>query len=290
MLLALLSYFRLEDLKALKVTPLASPIIPMFVLACILILASFVGALASSYSEGLSDLFDQARIATKEGAASVRIGAATISVEPGRLEASIRNPNGTLVVLPANEFFDDACITDPRSALGAFVQAKFPGRAPALQRLVADQLSDRPSKRVEREPGVELQSYGVGSTVFLDRPLGTDFRLLLAAATTHRPGVGLRAEPGTVFAIVKSAYATARDHRIGEICLPLVGAGHGAMNRELALATLLLAWSEALFRHPSNTTVRVVVFQADAVKPPEVSIKRSKRLLRFALATCRPAT
>jgi len=288
--LAVLATFRVDDLKALKLVPLDSPVVPILVLGVTLIVASLVGASATAYTEGLSELFGGVKVAVSGGASSARIGDATIAVEQGRLEASVAKPQDTLVVLPANEFFDDACIADSKSALGAFIQAKYPGQMPALQALVASRLRARATQRVQREAGVMMDSYGPGATVFLDRVLGSDFRLLLVAVTTHRQGEGLRATPGILFNLVQAAYVTAREHRICEICLPLLGAGHGTINAELALTAQLLAWCEILYRMPSNMRIRIVVFQADKSAQPSLATKRSKRLLRFALATCRPAT
>lgn len=284
-----LAFYRVEDIKSFKIDLLAHPLYPLFAVGLLLILASLSGAVASAYTNGLFDFLPRTKITTSASGVTARICDARLSVELDRIEDCALEPSNTLIVLPANEFFDDACINDRRSSLGAFMLSHFPTGVPAIQLLVAQQLQGRTSTAVYREPRLQLNSFGVGTTVYLDQPLGTPLRLLLAAVTTHRSGEGLKADPATLFRVAQTAYSVARDHRLAVVCSPVMGAGHGSLSPDLALFSLLLAWSDILYRHPGDKlVVRVVVFRSDPPASPEIPVKRIRRLLRLAAAMCRP--
>jgi O-acetyl-ADP-ribose deacetylase (regulator of RNase III) len=217
-----------------------------------------------------------------------QIGESSITVVLGRLEQSITDPSQVLVVLPANEYFNDRCINDPRSALGAFVQTKFPGKTREFESLVHFALREKPS-RTDLVGGKTLEAYGLGTTVFMDRPLNETHRILLAAATTERQGEGLRGDVTALFTIVREANRVAKENRLSEVVLPMIGAGHGSICPDHALIVQLLAWSELIYSHPGQKlAVRIVIFRADATAKPEVGLKSIARLMAVATASCAP--
>jgi O-acetyl-ADP-ribose deacetylase (regulator of RNase III) len=166
----------------------------------------------------------------------------------------------TGIVLPANEFFDDDCVNDPNSALGAFVQHFFEGQVPAFQQLVAHALAGRPTTRVQKRSGVTAESYGVGECVVLDRPLGKPLRMLLVAVTTDRHPQGLQSDMHCVVDGVRKVLVEAHQHRIWRLAMPLMGAGHGGLTPELSLSTMLLALADAIHvgvRGPASVTILV---------------------------------
>ena len=109
-------------------------------------------------------------------------------------ECDVRDGGGA-VVLPANEFFDDACIVDRRSALGAFVTHHFPDEIDAFKQIVAAERRSLRPILVERETGQLQESYGVGTSIYLPLPLDSDLQIILTAATRKRAGEGIKAEP-----------------------------------------------------------------------------------------------
>jgi hypothetical protein len=76
------------------------------------------------------------------------------------------------VALPANEYFDDECISDLNSSLGAFIQHHFKDRVDDLIQEVQNKLIDVPSQRVPRAERRIGESYGIGEVVFLNIPPG----------------------------------------------------------------------------------------------------------------------
>ena len=85
----------------------------------------------------------------------ISFGTLTIKVSFGRIEEfdCADDEGNHLIALPANEFFDDDCIHDSRSALGAFMQHHFKENIPDIQALVKEALRDESSVEVEKKTG-----------------------------------------------------------------------------------------------------------------------------------------
>lgn len=187
------------------------------------------------------------------------LGGTTIEVSHGLIQDAASDEE-IGIVLPANEFFDDDCVNDPKSALGAFVQHFFHGEVPAFQHLMAQALERRPTTLVEKRPGVTARSYGVGECVVLDRPLGRPLRILLVAVTTDRHPMGLHSDMRCLVDGVRNVLVEAHQHRIARLAMPLLGAGHGGLTPEHSLSTMLLALADAIrvgVRRPTSVTILV---------------------------------
>jgi Domain of unknown function (DUF6430) len=206
-----------------------------------------------------------------------------IQVLFGRIEEFDCSSTDCLVALPANEFFDDECIDDTRSALGAFIQRHFGVDANRIQRIVARQLSGRPSTKVEKEGGSYAESFGVGTCVFLDRPLAKPLHIAMLAVTTKRAGEGLRAEARHVLDCVAAAHRLLVDHRLSRLYIPVLGSGHGGLRGEVSLLCMLIGLSEALQRPSGHhlQEVNIVVFQSSETSAPTVAKASVRRALAF---------
>ena len=214
---------------------------------------------------------------------ALKLGRAELKVRFGRIENSDATEAGSVVALPANEYFDDACIDDPHSALGAYIQHAFPGDSARIQRLVFERLRSMKSDRVEREHGAFVDSYGVGRYVFLDGPLGSRRRVLLVSVTTKRAGVGLHAEPHFLFAAMRAIAEGMSEHRLTDVHLPLMGSGHGGLPNEIALLYTVMAIREAL-EEPAGKHLRaidLVVFRKSPESEPSLPRETVKRILSF---------
>lgn len=183
-----------------------------------------------------------------------------------------------IAALPVNEFFDDECITDKRSALGAFVNAHFrDSELDELKRRVAEQRNQLPRTCVERETGRFEESYGVGSALYL-RAAGDGGRpIILCAVTRMRAEEGIKAEPAYIFAGVRAVSRIMNDHRLRRIRVPLFGAGHGDMDGKLALFCLALA----LVTTPDIRDANIVVFRANSESEPDVAPEMVRKILAF---------
>jgi hypothetical protein len=134
-----------------------------------------------------------------------------------------------------------------------------------------------------------IKAYGLGTTVYLDRPLNEGHKILIAAATTDREIEGLKGDISALIAIVRAANGAAKERRMAEVILPLIGAGHGSICPGFALLVQLLAWSELFYATPGQKlSVRIVVFRAYPTAMPEIDLKSAARLLAVATNVCAP--
>ena len=198
------------------------------------------------------------------GVILLRFARTNVIVEVGRIENCQAADARTAITLAANEFFDDQCIFDLNSALGAFVQHHFGNNVPDFIRQVKAELVDVPSQRVPRTERHIDESYGIGKAIFLDR-LQPDYRLILVSATTERTGVGLRAEPHFLYAALEGVIETMNEHRLSSLVMPVLGAGHGGIPLPIAILFNLLAvrsiLTEDIGRHMRE--IRIVVFDGN---------------------------
>jgi len=212
----------------------------------------------------------------------VDLGRMTIKVILGRIEESDCDEE-CLVALPANEFFDDDCIHDAHSALGAFMQRHFKGSISDIQALVRTALANEPTEEVNKKPGETASSYGVGKCVFLDRPLSSRLRIAMVSVTTQRANVGLRADAAFVFEAAASLQRVMVNHRLKRLYIPILGSGHGGLKGEVSLACMLIAFGELQRESGRNLTeVNIVVFRSSDTSEPSVPEVEIRRALDFA--------
>lgn len=281
------SFFKVEDITKLKFEPLANPIYELGILGLFLLIFGVVLAVAARNQINRRTFgSNRTKIKIAKNEISVNIGQNTLAVKLGQIENAATDPATSLIVLPANEYFNDKCINDNRSSLGAFVLAKFPGKSSKLMAEIAASLQNRQSQSVVLN-GSSTNAYGLGTAVYLDKPLGESFRLLIVAATTEKPGEGLRGDLGVLFTIAREAHCVARENRLSQIFLPLVGAGHGALGINQALLAQLFAWCEILYRHPGQKmSINIIIFQRPDTEPSETIIKQITDLISVACGVC----
>lgn len=213
----------------------------------------------------------------------VSLGRMTVKVILGRIEESDCSDEACLVALPANEFFDDDCIHDCRSALGAFMQHHFKGNISDIQALVRAALANEPTREVEKKPGEVASSYGVGKCVFLDHPLSSRLRIAMVSVTTQRSDEGLRAEAAYVFEAAASLQRVMANHRLTRLHMPILGSGHGGLKGEVSLVCMLISFGELRRKSAHNLKeVNIVVFRSSENSAPAVSEVTIKRALDFA--------
>lgn len=232
--------------------------------------------------EGVKETGDS-RVRSIPNGYCVSLGRMTIKVILGRIEEADCNDEACMVALPANEFFDDDCIHDSRSALGAFMQHHFKGNIPDIQALVRAALANEPTDEVQKKPGEATPSYGVGKCVFLDHPLSSHLRIAMVAITTQRADVGLRADAVYVFEAAASLQRIMANHRLTRLYMPILGSGHGGLRGEVSLICMLIAFGELHRKLASNLKeVNIVVFRSSETSAPSVSEVTIKRALDFA--------
>jgi hypothetical protein len=291
-ILVLVSYFEGIDVSKLQTIKAANPIYPLCILGIFLIVCSiFLYSVEKNFTDHFfgNSTFRWLTLGkvekVKNGFSSI-INSSAINIIFGRIDTIESDVDTSLIVLPSNEFFDDECINDKRSALGAFIQAKYPDQTKQVQCLIKKKLVNLPSQDVEKEIGIFQKSFGVGTCIFLDlaldKSLSSQQKILFLSVTTKRAGEGLRAEISHIFTAVNKIQEIVADKRLSSVYIPLIGSGHGGLKKEAALFGMLLAVCDALNRPFSNNieSFNIIVFQASEKDKPDVSPEIAKRLLK----------
>ena len=186
------------------------------------------------------------------------------------------------VVLPANEFFDERCFSDERTAAGSFAGRYFSKQGiDDLKDLVHRELAGHPSEIVSTAQGQSRKSYGVGTCVYLGHPLTQSVRIIFAAIASDRAPHGLRVDLSTVFRTVEDVKCKLASERLSTVYIPLLGAGKGGVPAEIAFLTLISALLEARCRDGGHNLkeMHVVIFENEH-REPDVSPRQARRALR----------
>jgi O-acetyl-ADP-ribose deacetylase (regulator of RNase III) len=204
--------------------------------------------------------------------ASIRIGRATVHIEPGQIQEFA--DKHTVIGLPANEYFDDECITDTKSSLGAFVNHHFGDRIGDFLCEIETATAGLPSQRVPRAERRVDDSYGIGQALYL-RGLAPDHHIIVVSATTERVGIGLRAEPHFLYAAIQGIIETMNEHRLSSLTIPVLGSGHGGMPLTVALLFNLLALRSVLLEDTGRKIreVRIVVLDRAAAEVADEALR-----------------
>jgi hypothetical protein len=226
---------------------------------------------------------DLSRVKESNGVMSTIVSGCEVRIVEGRVENHPLDP-GTTVVLPCNEYFDDKCAGDIKSALGAYVNRVFEGQVDPFISLVKSECRKKLGPGVMRQKTGEesAESFGAGRCILLLAPLGRSSSVALVSTTTQRAGQGLAARISYLFDGMRELSAVLADARINDVVMPILGAGHGRIDTALAFVGLLLAIAEAARYGQGGqrlTRVTVVVFKRDADTPAQVDRVIVKRAL-----------
>lgn len=224
-----------------------------------------------------------ARVKETGGVLSTSVNGCEIRVVTGRID-EYSSGTDTAIVLPCNEYFDDRCINDVRSALGAYVNRVFSGQTDAFISLVREECGRKLGAGTRQQKTEEecAESYGAGRCVLVTNPLGRSVPVALVSTTTQRAGQGLSSQISYLFGGMHELAKALADARINEVAMPVLGAGHGGIDPPLAFVGLLLAVAEAARYGQGAQRLRrvtIVVFKRDPNTPQQVDPMVIRRVL-----------
>jgi hypothetical protein len=226
---------------------------------------------------------DLSRVQQSKGTFWTSVAGCEIRVVNGRLEDYAKDQHAA-VVLPCNEYFDDRCVDDTRSALGAFVNFAFQGQVAQFVSLMRDESRKRlgPGSREQKTEDEVGISYGVARCLLLMEPLGRKVTVALLSTTTQRVGQGLHSRISYLFDGMRELVSRLGSARINEIVMPVLGSGHGGVDPPLAFVGVLGALAEAA-RYAQGSQrlkkVTIVVFRRGAKSRPQVDSVVVRRAL-----------
>lgn len=282
LLLIVLSIFDPNDITKLQVEVRTSYVWPAMLIGIFL---SLVSLLLYVQERTILGWFNAVSVKGNSNTLQAKLLQSRVNIHFGRIQDLASELDTNLIVLPANEYFDDECINDDKSSLGAYIQNKFPNLTINIEGLIKEELKKLPSTKVEKKQGVVQSSFGIGAGVYLGNPLGSEQPVLLLSVTTKRSGEGLRAEMSHIFKAIKKTQQIAADNRISSVCIPVMGTGHGGLKSEVGLFALVLAICDVVSK-PSGHHIKdynIVVYRESSEANPSISFRTSKRILKTAI-------
>lgn len=183
----------------------------------------------------------------------------SISVVIGAIE-DFSGGEHSAIVLPANTSFDDECIHDKRSALGSFFLRHFPSGIDDIQKMLRS--------AAVKTCGQSESSFTAapqGTTVLLEKPLGSPFMIMVTAVTSIDPELGISADTLSLLSAVKQVFKLASQKRISSLTMPVMGTGHGGLDFKAALSLILVQCANSMqsegWHHVRE--VKIVVFDPE---------------------------
>jgi hypothetical protein len=197
----------------------------------------------------------------------VRRGTLLIRIHVGEIQSIATTTGTTAIVLPSNTTFVDDCATDKRTAMGAFFLDRFPERAGTLPSIFSSILMNLGLKPDESG------QFKIGTTIVLPDEFAKPAKIVITAATVRATGTGMTSNPHVICSSVEGILKCTADQRIDTIYLPILGSGHGGVDKGIALLFLLLS-----ILHYSKVYHHIKQIQI-VVHPKDVdSLNQSKEL------------
>lgn len=201
-----------------------------------------------------------------------------INIAYGKINDFQKYDERTLVILPANDKFDDKCIEDPDSVLGSFVRSLFPNGNEDFKNDVRKELEKRKNTK----------SFNIGECILLNvKSSVSEFKIGIVAVT-HKEKNNIFAYSENVMLAFKGIHEKMKEEQITKVYMPLLGSGHGGLSPELSLLCLLMSAIEQIRRPTGNMLrdVNIVIYKKDN-GDRTVSIRRMKRIVKFAINHCK---
>lgn len=189
----------------------------------------------------------------------------TINLRVGRIQEISGLNKNSAVVLPANTTFIDDCITDEKSALGAFFLKYYPEKISKVSEDIEQQLQNRDYNKDEHG------SYAPGATITLPDEYNTPAKTIMTASTIRRERVGIWSHPSTICECVRQVFEITADKKIEKLYMPILGSGHGGLDINDALFFLFLSLKYYAKLSHHIRTVDIIIIESDIPKVKDIS-------------------
>jgi hypothetical protein len=256
-LLVIFSFLSFDGIENVSFT--GQPKLVMLILGIVLLIGSslmYVFTRSSSERTGK-------KLTIKEGM-SFSFNQFTINLKVGRIQEISGVNKNSAVILPANTTFVDDCITDEKSALGAFFLKFYPEKISKISEDIERQLQQQ---RYQKD---EDNSYPPGATIILPEEYNTPAKSVMTASTIRKEKVGIWSSPSTICECIRQIFEITADKKIEKLYTPVLGSGHGGLDINDALHFLILSlkYYAKLYHHIK--TIEIVVVESDIRKVKDI--------------------
>lgn len=184
----------------------------------------------------------------------------------------------TLVILPANDKFDDECVDDRKSVLGSFTNSLYPTGNSEFKEVIKKELGKRENNR-----------FDIGSWIYLHnlKSENSEFNVGIVAVTHLLENGNILAYSENIMLAFKGIHKIMTQKRIKNVFIPLVGSGHGGLTPDLSLLCLLISIIEGFKKEDGHTlkNVNIVIYKKENGSK-DIVPRKMKKIIRFALAHC----
>lgn len=257
LILVVLAFLKLDGLKTFSLT--GSPNWIMLIIGVILLFGSPIIFVLTREERRIN------RKAKIEKGLSFSFNELSVNLKVGEIQNVDLSSKNYAVVLPANTTFIDDCITDEKSALGAFFLKHYSKKIP-----------HEVSKDIERalkNHGYEKNengSYPPGATIILPKEYDTPAKCILTASTIRRERLGIMAYPSTICECIRRIFELTADKKIEKIYMPVIGSGHGGLDINDALLFILLSLKYYSKQYHHIKSIDILITSKDTSKLKDV--------------------
>jgi hypothetical protein len=176
-----------------------------------------------------------------------------ILLQIGRIEDKNLYTENSVVVLPANTSFDDDCIIDKRSALGSFFTTHYINQLGKVKETIILTVEQECRKINENE-------FELGSTILLPAPFDNLTKVAVSAVTTRYPKDGISANLCAIALTIKNIFEITSDKKIDSLILPVLGSGHGGLEIDSSLNSMLFNIKYYIHYYHHIKNVKIIIY------------------------------
>jgi hypothetical protein len=178
----------------------------------------------------------------------------------------------TLVILPANDKFDDKCVDDKKSVLGSFANDLYPDGN--------ENFKDKIKIEVAKE---KKGLFEIGEWIYLNKLGKTEFNAGMIAVTHLNEDGSITTNPENVILAFNGVFKMIKQKRPNKIFIPLIGSGHGELSPRLSFLFLLISIIENMKKVNGNNMreVNIVVYKKGNHRT--IELKAMEKEVKFIL-------
>jgi len=177
----------------------------------------------------------------------------TLTIKIANIQDADNLTNNSAFILPANTSFVDDCVTDNKSALGAFFKEHHSEKIPDFNEklkliLVASNIHP-----------IEGTHYKPATVLILPEEYSIKAKVILVASSEKKSGKGFETTPSLISDSIRNIFKETADKRIDTFFFPVIGSGHAGMEITEALNLLILCikFYSKQFHHAKNVFIFV---------------------------------
>jgi len=183
----------------------------------------------------------------------LKFNSTTLTIKIASIQDADNLNNNCAFILPANTTFVDDCVTDTKSALGAFFSKYHQDKIPEFNEALKQILS---SKHILPVNGIY---YEPSTVLILPEEYSIQAKVILVASAEKSPDRGFQTDPSLISNSIRNVFSETADKRINTFFFPVIGSGHAGMEITEALNLLILCikFHSKTFHHPKNVFIFV---------------------------------